>query len=158
MTTVCYRDGLLAFDSRITGDTLLFGQGVKGRMTKEFMAAAAGAVQDVQAFLDWVAAGYTEDTKKKFGLLDREVEIEGIVITKKGEVLCFDNRLYPYHVNAPFFAFGSGAHIALGAMAMGATAYKAVKIASIYDVATGGEIKVLGFKRKKPFKAKEVKR
>jgi len=158
MTTIVFRDGVLAFDSRITADTLLFGHSIKGKITKEFMVAAAGSMQDVQAFIDWVCLGYTEESKRKFGLADREVEVEGIVVTKKGEVYVFDNRLYPYQITAPFIALGSGAHIAIGAMAMGANSYRAVKIASLYDTATGGDVKVLAFKKPKQPQKKVPKR
>lgn len=149
MTTVTFRSGVLAFDSKITEDTLICGKSAKGRAYKNYLAAACGSMQDIQAFLDWVGAGFKEEDKKKFGLDAREVEISGIVVDRKMNVLLFDNRLYPYPLEAPFYAFGSGAHLAIGAMAHGASAYKAVKIASQYDANTGGDIKLLTFRKRK---------
>ncbi len=148
MTTVAYKSGLLAFDSRITQDTLSVGHGVKGRITKDYMIAAAGECQDIAAFFDWVEAGMTITDRPKFGLNDREVEVEALMVTKKGKIYCFDNRIYPFEIDAPFYALGSGGQLAMGAMACGASAFKAVKIASQYDTATGGEIKVLAIKKR----------
>jgi len=149
MTTVAFRSGVLAFDSKITEDTLICGKSAKGRAYKNYLAAACGDMQDIQAFLDWVGTGFKEEEKRKFGLADREVKISGIVVDRKMNVYLFDDRLYPYPMEAPFYAFGSGAHIAIGAMAHGASAYKAVKIASQHDANTGGDIKLLTFRKRK---------
>ena len=46
-------------------------------------------------------------------------------------------------VDEPFFAVGSGACAALGAMHMGATAKEAVEIAKKIDLYTGGKVKTL---------------
>lgn len=49
------------------------------------------------------------------------------------------------HVNKKFYACGSGVDYALGAMAHGATAEQAVRIACSLDVYCGGEIRRLTF-------------
>lgn len=145
ITTIAYKDGVIAMDSRVTGDTVIYGHTTKGKATKDYLAAAAGGLQEVQAFLDWVDAGYKQEDKKKFGLEGREVEIQAIVVDKKKNIYFFEDRLYPFCVNAAFHALGSGTEIAMGAMAAGASAYSALKIASQYDSATGGPIKLLSF-------------
>jgi ATP-dependent HslUV protease subunit HslV len=42
-----------------------------------------------------------------------------------------------------FYALGSGSRIAYGALAAGASAEEAVRIAARYDTSTGGEVVVL---------------
>lgn len=153
MTCICYRSGVLAFDTKVTEGTTFCGKMVKGRTTKEYIMAAAGDCQDIQAFFDWVEKGFKEEDKKKFGLEGREVKIQGIVIDRKGNVKIFEDRLYPYALEAPFYVFGSGGPIALGALEMGASAYRAVKAASVHDTATGGEIKLLSLRKPKARKS-----
>jgi 20S proteasome alpha/beta subunit len=67
MTTICYCDGVLAFDSRITTGDMVSGSAIKGRKTKKHLIAVAGSWQDAEAFMDWVEAGAVQDDKKKFG-------------------------------------------------------------------------------------------
>lgn len=133
----------------------MVGTVAKGRMFKNFMAAAAGELQEISAWFDWLEAGGKETDKAKFGLHEREVDLEGIVVHKDGSILIYEDRLYPYQLHAPFYALGSGGLIAMGALAAGCSAYRAIKIASQYDTATGGDIKLLTFRR--PRAAKKVK-
>ena len=144
MTTLAYKSGILAFDSKVTADGLCSGTMTKGRVTKKYLVAACGAAEDVEAFLDWMDAGGIQDDKKKFGL-EREVDISAISVDKKGIVRHYGGRLYPYKIQASFHADGSGGHLAIGAMAHGATAVQAVKIASTYDSYTGGKVNTLSF-------------
>lgn len=116
----------------------------KGRKTKKYLIAGCGACEDVEAVLDWVEAGAIQEDKKKFGL-DRDVDVSAISVDKKGVVRHYCGRLYPYKVQAPFHASGSGAHLAIGAMAHGATAVQAVKIAAQFDSGTGGKVNCLSF-------------
>lgn len=150
MTTLAYRDNILAFDSMIT-DSALTGYATKGRKTSKYLIACAGEWQDCEAFLDWGEQGAVFEDRRKFGL-DREVEISGMIVDKKGKVWMYESRLYPMVIDAPFYALGSGSHLALGAMAHGATAHQAVKIAAKFDPFTGGTVRELSWdipKRKK---------
>jgi ATP-dependent protease HslVU (ClpYQ) peptidase subunit len=49
-------------------------------------------------------------------------------------------------IDDEFYAIGSGAHYAIGALAMGAAPKRAVEIAMDWDNFTGGKINVLGLK------------
>lgn len=53
-----------------------------------------------------------------------------IVVTKAGAVLEYEGTPTPHRITAPFVAWGAGREIAIGAMAMGADAKKAVLVAS----------------------------
>lgn len=72
-----------------------------------------------------------------------EGDMECLIVHKSGQVFLQEGYNAPYPVDGPFFAVGSGAEIAIGAMAMGASAEQAVKIAAMYDTQTGGKVTVL---------------
>jgi len=151
MTTIAYKNGVLAFDSRVTTGSALTGATIKAKQFKNVMAAGCGDVQAVHAFLDWVEAGYKQEEKSKFAIdvlaAMEGMEFEGILIDRKTRKLYFfGNAFYPFEITAPFYAIGSGSHFAMGAMAMGASAHKAVKVASTLDTATGGQVHMLAFK------------
>jgi hypothetical protein len=65
-----------------------------------------------------------------------------LVIDAKGAFLLTSSAPYKDPVDLPF-ALGSGGDYALGAIAAGADARRAIEIAAIYDRSTGGEIQVV---------------
>lgn len=148
MTTIAVKNGVMAFDSKITEDGGHVGYMNKGRKTSKFLVATCGSVEDGEAFMDWLAAGGVAADKKLFGL-DRNLDdFLAIAINKTGKVFRYEGRLYPFVMEAPFFALGSGAPYAMGAMAFGASAAQAVKIASKFDLATGGTVRELKWSKK----------
>lgn len=60
-----------------------------------------------------------------------------------GKARIYHNALVPIPAGLPFFAIGSGRDYAMGAMAMGASAEEAVRIAARFDESTGGDVDVL---------------
>lgn len=135
MTTVAYRDGVMACDSRISGGFLslikskvIVGQGVMVGFCGDPMAAwgaamyLAGHIQDrpsVSGKDDVLFLMYRE---KKLYLLDGEL------------------RELPLDGNK-YYAIGSGEQAAMVAMHMGATAAEAVKMAIRVDENSGGPVK-----------------
>lgn len=144
MTTIAFKKGVLAFDSKLSTSGDLSGYGLKGRKTAKFIVAACGTYEDCCAFLDWMSAGGKPDDRKKFGI-DRDLNISALAINKKGTVFQYDGRLYPYKIDHKFFAIGSGSSYAIGAMESGSTAVQAVKISAKYDANTGGTIRLLSW-------------
>ena len=72
----------------------------------------------------------------------RELESDGAipivyVIPRTGHAVKFEDCAYPIVVKDEFWAAGSGGDLALGAMAMGATAEEAVEVASKYNIYCG---------------------
>lgn len=145
MTTVCFKSGILAFDSKISASGEFSGYGIKGRNVGKFLAAGCGSYEDLCAFLDWLESGGKQEDRKKFGI-DRDLNISAITVNKKGSVYQYDGRLYPYSIDHKFYSIGSGASYALGAMEHGASAIEAVKIAAKYDSNTGGRVNSLSWK------------
>ena len=149
MTVIVYSNKQLAFDKRITQDTALSGKATKGVLLFYGACAGCGEMQTIQAFLDWCSAGAEQSTKEKFGLHETAESFQGIIINSKDYralpkgVYLVDDKFYPYPLKAKHYTLGSGAHFALGALHMGATAEEAAKIAVKCDVACGNGIEVI---------------
>ena len=132
MTTIAYRDGVLAADTQINS-----GNG-----------ARAGSIQKVGRTSDGHLWGYSGSTQHQEGCvawLDKRegdpAKIEGvfIVITPAGAVREWWGEGW-IQSQARFFAWGSGERLALGAMQVGATAAEAVRAAIALDLESGGEV------------------
>ncbi len=136
MTTIVYRDGVMAADSAINSGDVAVGTMRKivpvGDMG--FLALAGAVGPHITETADWLSkwpetVGAPECVQKS--------GVCGLFALYSGLVLQIDGGA-PYEMEAPFFAEGSGRFIALGALAMGATAKQAVDIAIRYDHCSGG--------------------
>lgn len=136
MTTIAYRDGVLA------ADTLATREGVRSSYQPKIhklpdgrLLAKVGNAPTANALKRWIEAGAPEDSQP-------EGEAAIIVFSANGAAIYEDGGCEPVG-DGPFFAWGCGSPIALGAMAAGATAEQAVRIACEWDSLTGGEVTVL---------------
>ena len=131
MTTICYKDGLLVSDTMTSFAGIYCGRGTKIIDIPELrlIAGFAGRLADKELFFKWLCEG---SPKEKPVL---EEEGEGMVIDDSGKTTWYNRELNPfrYSENGLYWASGSGFQIALGAMAAGASAYNAVKIACDFD-------------------------
>jgi ATP-dependent HslUV protease subunit HslV len=139
VTTIAYRDGVLAADTQITA-----GGGVSGHVQKAFrkgsiLYSTTGCSGLGDAFLTWVAGGLKGDPPV---MKEDDNDAHGYIFPGGDRVVWRFNKVWATH-HAPFFAFGSGADYALGAMEMGATAEQAVAAAIKFDTNSGGPITVL---------------
>ena len=134
MTTIAFKDGIMAYDTLITADDKVFSKKDKAFRINGYVVGCSGFLHDIDKFLEWVRAEMPENKPK--------VDVDAIIhdgfkvrIVSKGCVLSkpIDD----------FCAVGTGSEYAIGAMAMGATAKQAVEIAKKYDRATGGRIKTI---------------
>ena len=134
MTTIVYKDGVIAWDSRTTGgDTILCDSSNKCHIVGTLTFWCAGTVGD---FGDFFRA-YLGD--KRIG---REVNVSAFVLDsgKLFVVGCNDDgSLWRSQVLYPR-AIGSGTDFALAAMDCGLDAKAALKIAAGRDVNTGGKL------------------
>lgn len=137
MTTIAYRDGVLAADSLTTSNGVRESPRLKIRNIKGLLVAGAGTSAICDRFFDWVKAGMT-------GLSPWEGHDcgNGMIITPDDTILVFGAN-GPWQVERNFYSMGSGEQIALGAMAHGATAEEAVGHAIAYDVYSGGDIRTV---------------
>lgn len=147
MTTITYRDGVLAVDSQVTAHRIRVGSTTKaGRLPKGYRWAFAGSSQLMFAFAKWCERSIENDDLSTWDenppRWSREDDATGILVFPDGKVSEYEGQGW-LRVEAPFLAWGSGEQIALGAMAAGKTASEALEIACEYDVFTGGPVLVL---------------
>ncbi|MCL2714611.1 MAG: hypothetical protein FWD68_08550 [Alphaproteobacteria bacterium] len=142
MTTIAYRDNVLAADGRVTLGDLIVGEACRKitRLADGSLFALCGDDTHEAALIEWLDniadGGAWEPPPKGEEFTAIHVEDSGIsVYHGDGE----NFRTYPY---TGFAAWGSGADLAIGAMEMGATAAEAVKVACRRNMATGGTIQI----------------
>lgn len=143
MTTVVYRDGVLAADSLVTmGDTKIHGNMRKLSRVHGHLIGIAGGVADCDEFINWCKAGGSEtETEPPKG------QYSAIVVQPNGKVFEVECGKYlPRLTNTKFHAIGSGAPYALAAMYAGASAAEAVRIATKIDTNSGLPVKTLKLK------------
>lgn len=130
MTTIAYKDGVLAADTCfVTGEGMILPRSISkidlvdgGR----FAYTGAGNKRVIQRFIDNLPN--TADGR-------RELPDDGTVVI----LLYSDGTVVSWTADGedrlvlPYMAWGSGAHFAMGAMAAGSSAFDAVKIACQLD-------------------------
>lgn len=152
MTTIAYRDGILAADSRYTeesesgGDRMFqcrkifqtLNTVVEGYLKKQWVALAGD--ESGLLFLRWVKNGMDPDNKPEFSKGD---DFSALVVTVHGgvpRVEVYGTHCEPEAVVESYHAIGSGAKCAFVAMDMGTGAFEAVERAAVRDPWTGGPI------------------
>ena len=149
MSTVVYRNGILAADSLMVQGSIKCPEGMNkislGRTHPVIYAMAGRAaalattVRIIEAMpvAPWDGADYPTrppiDGNSELAIFHRD----GRIISIEAEGMWFEPA------DAPFMALGSGSKAALGALHMGATAEQAVAIASLVDTFTGGAVVML---------------
>jgi ATP-dependent protease HslVU (ClpYQ) peptidase subunit len=141
MTTIVYRDGILASDTQISyGSTLMPGSVRKiHKLSNGALYGFTGSLEVGEIMRRRVTKASDED-----GPLEEEVDLKGevfeaIIVQPDGQILCFENRIW-MEIKCPYIAMGSGKDYAYGALHMGASAKQALKTAMTLDPATGGRI------------------
>lgn len=135
MTTIAYRDGMLAADSAMTAGELYRGRrrkvhwslGPGGRT----LVAACGSSGVTALFVRWAMDGSPDESKP---VPHEKDSLLGVVIRPDGAIEIWNERMQKQTVEAPFVAAGSGNELAMGAMAMGASAVEAVRVACRFDI------------------------
>jgi hypothetical protein len=129
MTTVAWRDGVLAADRKGS----LNGTGhrvTKLRRTKTHAIAFAGTVSTGIQFIDWFKGARDGECP-----LDRDTSAF-VMDLETGKCEHWENGV-PCPIEDKFAAIGSGMDLAIGAMSFGASAIEAVECASEWDNGSG---------------------
>lgn len=141
MTTIAYRDGMLAADTAMCQGGVMMGHLVKiHRRGDGHMVGAAGDASYNARFSKWFLEGEKgppPEAKEGPDWLDR-----GVIFRRDGSLHVFEPR-GDFRCSDEFYALGSGKEAALGAMFAGATAENAVRAAIRFDPHTGGDVTVL---------------
>lgn len=132
MTTAAFDGKTLAADTLAHTSVLLKVHKLH-RLPDGALFAAAGALQEVIAVLEWLRGGEKPSDLQDF---------EGLIVTRTGAER-LGERLMRVPCLEPFYAIGSGAHFALAAMACGKNAIEAVRIAARFDPYTGGRVEFM---------------
>ncbi|MCE1053401.1 proteasome subunit beta [Pseudomonas alloputida] len=136
MTTIAYKDGVIAYDSQITrGDVITYDDYDKCIEQGGVKFFCSGAVPDFQRLVDAYFGAKPDGNIDATALvLDGEslmmVAVDDATGLWKSPIL----RDRPY-------AIGSGTPYAFAAMDMGASAEEAVEMAARRDTSTGGKIR-----------------
>lgn len=101
------------------------------------LVGTAGEVNNTNKFEKWFG---TKRAKPRFS---KNADFEALVLSADGKLYHYDETCSPSEITQPFFAIGSGAHAALGALHAGATPELAVEIAIKIDTLSGGDVQTL---------------
>lgn len=145
MTTIAYRDRILAADTLVTDHGMLLGYACKLAQSQNGpIAGGAGNMPYVATFLKWFENCLPGASPPR---IDVDKDPDGIIIDLEGRVWLWGGEphltellLDPAY---PFAAIGAGAKYAMGAMLMGASAEQSVQAAAAFDIYTGGRIDTL---------------
>lgn len=149
MTTVAWDGKYLATDKRSTADgtvrvttkiRLLPGGSLSAPLK---VMAWAGACALGSALADWYTAGADLEKWPEFQYEGENHAALIVATARRVEVFTAGVAGYPDVMlieNNPFFAWGSGDRLALGAMAAGKDARDAVRIAGRFDCFTGPDV------------------
>lgn len=144
MTTIAYKDGVMASDSKIHWQNNAFEDNELKirRLASGDLIGIAGDSGDLDFMSDYCQG--LCDKKDMPDNLDSYI----IVCEKRtGKVYIMEEKLKRIDVGESY-AIGSGMQYALAAMECGKTAIEAVKIASKFDPWTGGKIHWLELNQK----------
>lgn len=159
MTTITYRDGVLAADSGVFNESRNLHEGAMQKVFQlmgGLLYAGAGDADDraVRALLDNVRSPDQLPGAKE--LLATSCDINAVVVFPDGQVFTiscdasdaddeddttWDAEIIP--LRAPYLALGSGCQIAMGAMWAGKSAVQAVEAACEHNVWTRGPVQSL---------------
>jgi ATP-dependent protease HslVU (ClpYQ) peptidase subunit len=126
MTIIAYRAGVIAADSCATDSFITCAD--KLYKKNGAVIGFCGEVAQALVFVDW----YFNQKKSRRPDLASEQGWEAMVLTKQG-VFIWERSLRPVPMGEEFYAIGSGAPLAMGAMEYGASASEAVSIACRRD-------------------------
>lgn len=138
MTTIAYKDGVIAFDSRITNSDIVINDNAK----KYYMKGGktffySGAESDIDRLINGYLNGLI---KLEHGVDGNAMVIDISGLYYVGVTEDFELWRSPVDVESPF-AIGSGRDFALAFMDSGMSAVDAVKMTSKRDIYTGGAIR-----------------
>lgn len=145
MTTIVASLEGMAADTRVTwtdrdNDRVNSAYGSKIERVGDEIIGTAGDYAAGVRFMEWVRAGRP---KKRPRLIK---DFRALVLSSQGIFFVDGTDPTPMPVGPTFYAIGSGAPYALGALEMGASLERAVDIAKMYDVYSGGKVTSLSLK------------
>jgi len=147
MTTIAFDGKSVAADGwQMTDDGTIDRQHIQkifeAKTNRYAVVGGAGETDAVNAFVEWIMGGTPKRTYPEI-CKERADYCEYFAVTVDGLLEMYERTAKPVSSSKHIDAFGSGRRLALGAMAAGASAENAVRIASQFDIRTGGKITVI---------------
>jgi hypothetical protein len=138
MTVIAYRDGVMASDSHAcwANGTKLLDDTKVARRRGHLFGLAGNDIPDLGMAVDWWLDG--DGPYANWSVAGHEFAL--LVVDPRGRVELVDQARRFTTIVAPFFAIGSGALCALGAMHAGADARQAVAAAIQWVDGCGGRV------------------
>jgi len=147
MTTIAYRNGVVAADSQETTSDGRITQCDKLFRVKDYIIATAGDSYTGLIFLQWFKDGANREYIPDLSMVDLSEDFECLVVSKD-RIYTVNRFFQEYEINLrqnPFIALGWGSPYAIGAMEVSqkVTAKQAVQIACKFDCYSGGSVKTM---------------
>jgi len=135
MTTIAYKNGVIAYDSRRTCDgRIVTDNADKKRERDGHVFFGCGSTSDILNLIDAFFGAKIEG--------ECDAQVIAVFEGRVTEIIWSEGRLLKYPVDHEY-AIGSGSDNAITAMDMGATAAEAVEMAMKRDTGTGGKVRRL---------------
>lgn len=153
MTTIAYRDGIMAAEGKMTlGDMVIKLDTEKVFWVNNHLVGVCGRARAINTFVTWLQkmTDYhivNQEVGELVDLVPPALEDDegysALVVTPSRQVLMYEgNTPIDMGLDVPM-SVGSGSYFALAAMKAGNSAEEAVKVACELDVYSGGEITVV---------------
>lgn len=136
MTVIAWDGRILASDKQVTMNGTKFSTTKLNYLGNGEYAAATGNRNDCLAMMEWYKDGANRDKFPQLGKGDDSYSLL-LVIRNDLSSVFYENSPFAVNVEDKIIAFGCGRDLALGAMAAGANAFEAVKIACKFDIHCG---------------------
>jgi len=149
VTTVVWKKGILVCDSQSTSFNIRSEGSYKLVIDENMAYVVTGSTAEGLSVIDALIKGEEPSKLKEAEIVAMDLET--------GDGYVYEYSSVPLPIRDKFYAGGSGGDIALGALAMGATPEEAVRIASKYDVYTGGKVQIVYSKKWKEKKKNYTK-
>lgn len=145
MTTIAYRDGILASDSRVTTKDFVESD-TDTKIWRLRDGSLFGSSGDYMGGLILFRSLVESLKAKKFVLPERNLKgTKALFISKQGDQFYFEFHTWELRKDE-YLAIGSGGKFALAAMDAGADAKTAVRIGMKRDIYSGGKLRYLELK------------
>lgn len=143
MTTIAVREGVMASDTQCTGNYMMRVEKTY-RLPDGGVVGGAGGARESYAAIRWLMAGEAGDPPVSG---DGDNVYDLLILRPDGTIWLANNGFPAFRLFDKFAAIGSGSHLAMAAMDMGATAAQAVKIAAKYDENTNDKVRSMAIEK-----------
>ncbi len=134
MTVIAYDGKSLATDRQSTSSGLILAASKSMRLKDGTVLAWAGTSVQGLVLADLYRR---KQLAKHWPDFQNGEKFTFLVVARKGKVVFYEQQRIPLPVEVAPYAWGAGRELAIGAMAMGATAKQAVEIASRWEASCG---------------------